>query len=45
MESFYRSLHAGRTKDQALQAAISEAIRAGRPAFDWAAFQLSGDWR
>ena len=45
MESFYRSLRAGHTKDEALQAAQADAISAGRPAFEWAAFQLSGDWR
>jgi CHAT domain-containing protein len=45
MESFYRELSRGRSKDEALQRAQQDAIRAGRPAFEWAAFQLTGDWK
>lgn len=48
MESFYRHLRAGRTKDEALRAAQMDQIRkktgASHP-FHWAAFQLTGDWR
>jgi CHAT domain-containing protein/Tfp pilus assembly protein PilF len=47
MTRFYGHLKAGRTKDDALRAAQLEMIRAGGSAhpFQWAAFQISGDWR
>ena len=48
MESFYGSLRAGKTKDEALRAAQIDQIRkksgSSHP-FHWAAFQLTGDWR
>jgi CHAT domain-containing protein len=47
MKHFYGSLRAGKTKDEALQAAQVEMIRS--PKFShpyyWAAFQLVGDWK
>jgi CHAT domain-containing protein len=46
MTRFYKSLAAGRSKDEALQIAQREMIRSRRSRpFHWAAFQLSGDWR
>jgi CHAT domain-containing protein len=45
MQSFYRGLRQGLPKDEALQAAELQAIRAGAPPFEWAAFELSGDWK
>lgn len=44
MESFYRHLREGRSKDEALRQAQIERIRDSHP-FHWAAFQLTGDWR
>ena len=47
MTRLYGHLKAGRTKDEALRAAQLEMIR-GRGTshpFQWAAFQLAGDWR
>jgi CHAT domain-containing protein len=47
MKHFYGHLHAGKAKDEALQAAQVELIRS--PKFShpyyWAAFQLFGDWK
>jgi CHAT domain-containing protein len=47
MTRFYGHLKAGRTKDEALRAAQLEMIRARGTShpFQWAAFQLAGDWR
>jgi tetratricopeptide (TPR) repeat protein len=45
MDTFYRALHRGLTKDEALREAQVGSSRAGEPPFRWAAFQLSGDWR
>jgi CHAT domain-containing protein/Tfp pilus assembly protein PilF len=45
MRGFYRGLRKGLPKDEALQAAEAEAIASGAPPFEWAAFQLTGDWK
>lgn len=47
MTLFYSHLRGGRTKDDALRAAQIEMIRTRRPShpFQWAAFQLAGDWK
>lgn len=47
MQVFYRKLRSGATKDRALQAAQIHLIRSARWSApkDWAAFQLSGDWK
>jgi CHAT domain-containing protein len=55
MERFYTRLRAGRSLDEALQAAQVDFIRGRASAkgggpdlshpFRWAAYQLSGDWR
>src|SRR6185436_8614007 len=47
MKRFYGHLRAGRTKDEALQAAQIALIRSrefSHP-YHWAAFQLVGDWK
>jgi CHAT domain-containing protein len=51
MKSYYAYLRAGRSKDEALRAAETDAIRALEASqkgfahpFYWAAFQLFGDW-
>jgi CHAT domain-containing protein len=47
MTDFYRHLHGGISKDEALRRAQRAAI--GKPGtsdpFHWAAFTLSGDWQ
>lgn len=47
MKHFYSHLRAGRSKDEALQAAQVELIRSPRFShpFHWAAFQVVGDWK
>jgi CHAT domain-containing protein len=49
MKRFYGHLRAGKSKDEALQAAQIELIRSPQKRlnhpFHWAAFQLTGDWR
>ncbi|HET9229273.1 MAG TPA: CHAT domain-containing protein [Thermoanaerobaculia bacterium] len=47
MKHFYSHLRAGRSKDEALQAAQVEMIRSPRFShpFHWAAFQVAGDWK
>ena len=47
MTRFYGYLKAGKSKDQALQAAQRDLVRSERFAqpFHWAAFTLAGDWR
>jgi CHAT domain-containing protein len=47
MTRFYGQLKAGQTKDGALRAAQLEMIRARGSShpFQWAAFQLIGDWK
>lgn len=47
MKHFYSELRAGRSKDEALQAAQVELIRSPRFShpFHWAAFQIVGDWK
>ena len=48
MQRFYRHLHDGKSKDEALRAAQTDTIReksgSAHP-FHWAAFELFGDWR
>lgn len=47
MKHFYSHLRAGRSKDEALQAAQVELIRSPQFShpFHWAAFQVVGDWK
>ena len=45
MESFYRRVRSGLARDRALQEAQVESLRQGAPPYQWAAFQLSGDWQ
>ncbi|MBC7925194.1 MAG: CHAT domain-containing protein [Bryobacteraceae bacterium] len=47
MESFYRALRKGKSKDEALRAAQLELLgsRGGASPFYWAAFTLQGDWK
>jgi CHAT domain-containing protein/Tfp pilus assembly protein PilF len=45
MESFYARLRAGAARDRALQEAQVASLRQGAHPYQWAAFQLSGDWQ
>jgi CHAT domain-containing protein len=47
MKRFYSHLRAGKTKDEALQAAQAALIRSSdfSHPYHWAAFQLVGDWK
>ncbi|MEM8961464.1 MAG: CHAT domain-containing tetratricopeptide repeat protein, partial [Acidobacteriota bacterium] len=45
MSRFYRRLATGASFADALRAAQLVALHDGRPAREWAAFQLFGDWR
>jgi CHAT domain-containing protein/Tfp pilus assembly protein PilF len=46
MKNFYRSLRAGKTKDESLQAAQVALLHSSKFShpYHWAAFQLFGDW-
>ena len=45
MERFHRNLRNRSTTDEALRAAQVELIRQAAPPWNWAAFELYGDWR
>jgi CHAT domain-containing protein/Flp pilus assembly protein TadD len=47
MTGFYKHLKAGRPKDEALRLAQLDMVRSARYSSprDWAAFQVSGDWK
>ena len=47
MKRFYTHLKTGMTKDEALRRAQAELIRSAEfsQPWDWAAFQLNGDWK